>query len=150
MILEPTTGSLPEIYEVGNGGGIDSIDPCSSHTVINDPTRNFNYTQAAGVCDDSPLFITSIGGRWIRFLGSGGTLLSSIILQHNRCGAYLPIWSNMTLPTIVNTITNGSACFHGYSIRCFGDFDISVIKCTDFYAYFLPPVTLCKSRYCTV
>ena len=150
MILEPTTASPPEIYEVGNGGGIDSIDPCSSHTVINDPTRNFNYTQAAGVCDDSPLFTTNIGGRWIRFLGSGGTLLSSIILQHNRCGAYIPLWSNMTLPTIVNTITNGSVCIYHPHFLCIELSGTSVIKCTDFYAYFLPPVALCKARYCTM
>ncbi|CAF1260983.1 unnamed protein product [Rotaria sordida] len=60
-----------------------------------------------GSCDNGPLFNTSIGGRWIRFMGTGGTIIPMASPGTNHCGAYLAGWSNGTLPSIIGTIVSG-------------------------------------------
>lgn len=148
--LDASTVIPPQIYEVGHGGALDSTQPCSSHTVINDITRSINNQQSFSSCDNGPLFQTSIGGRWIRFVGTGGTILSNRYPGRKHCGGFLSGWSNMTLPTVVNTIVNETVCFDSISSEWNLIIGIRVVKCTDFYVYFLPPIPLCNSRYCTM
>ena len=100
-------------------------------------------------CDNGPFFNTSIGGRWIRFKGTGGTILPHTSPGVNHCGSFLAGWYNGTLPSTEETIVNGTVCFAGDENSCLFPMDISVINCEHFYVYFLPPVEVCNARYCT-
>ncbi len=67
----------------------------------------------------------------------------------NCCGAFLSGWYNDTLPTTANDITNGTVCFDTYSGSCMLTVDISVVFCSTYYVFFLPPLNMCDARYCT-
>ena len=124
--------------------------PCSAYTTINDPTRSVTQVGSSGLCDDGPLFNTSNGGAWIRFVGTGGTIIPLSSVGMNHCGAFLSSWFNGTLPTAANVIQNGTVCFETSVNQCGWQFDMSVVFCFgSYYVYFLPPVTMCSARYCT-
>lgn len=67
----------------------------------------------------------------------------------NCCGAFLSGWYNDTLPTTANDITNGTVCFDTYSGSCMLTVDVSVVFCSTYYVFFLPPLSVCDARYCT-
>ena len=137
------------IYDVGNGG-ISSDPPCSSHTVIDDPLRNVNQPGTGGTCDDGPLFNTSIGGRWIRFIGTGGTMIPLSSPGVNHCGAYLAAWFNGSLPSTIGTISPGNICVESQTVVMCGLVpNTTVVNCGNFYVYFLQPFIMCNARYCT-
>ncbi|CAF3463672.1 unnamed protein product [Rotaria sp. Silwood2] len=137
------------IYDVGNGGA-SGDPPCLSYTVVNDPSRNIATSGVGGICDNGPLFNTSIGGRWIRFVGTGGTIIPLTSPGVNHCGAFLTGWFNGTLPSIVGTIVSGDVCFETGGFMCLILIPVSVVHCSSFYVYFLPPMLICDSRYCTI
>lgn len=134
---------------MGNGG-ISGNPPCLSHTVVNDPSRNVNTGGMGGACDDGPLFNTSIGGRWIRFVGNGGTMIPSNSPGMQHCSAFLAGWSNITLPSIIETLANGIGCFETLASICGYERDIKIVNCGTFYVYFLVPLSFCNARYCTI
>jgi hypothetical protein len=136
-------------YDVGDGGASGG-SPCTSYTVVNDPLRNVNAPGLGGSCDNGDLFNTSIGGRWIRFMGIGGTMIPTTSQGLNHCGAYLAGWFNETLPSTVDMITNGTVCFDTLERNCGFIFFVSVVNCATFYVYFLPPLDVCNARYCTI
>ncbi|CAF3585967.1 unnamed protein product [Rotaria sp. Silwood1] len=136
------------IYDVGNGG-TSNDPPCSSYTVVNDPLRSIATSGIGGSCDNGPLFNTSIGGRWIRFIGTGGTTIPLTPPGIYHCGAFLAGWYNGTSSSIVGTIVRGNACFDGPSYTCVFWSSIAVVYCNSFYVYFLPPLSMCNARYCT-
>ncbi len=123
--------------------------PCISYTTINDPTRNANKTGIYTTCDNGPLFNASNGGSWIRFVGTGGTIISLTSPGEYHCGGYLSGWFNGTLPTTVGTLVNGTVCFEIYPHLCWWSIRMSVINCGGFYVYFLSSVPGCNARYCT-
>ncbi|CAF1471432.1 unnamed protein product [Adineta steineri] len=129
---ESTITTAATIYDVGNGGA-SGDPPCLSYTVINDPTRNVNAPGVGGTCDDGPLFNTSIGGRWIRFVGAGGTAMAITPPGREHCGAFLAVWYNGTLPLTSETIVNGNGCFETYAGECILQVLISVVKCDNFW-----------------
>lgn len=137
------------IYDVGNGG-ISGDPPCSSHTVINDPSRNVNQSGIGGTCDNGPLFDTSIGGRWIRFLGTGGTMIPQSSPGANHCSAFLVAWSNASLPSTIGVISLANICVESQSIAmCSITPNTKIVNCDSFYVYFLQPLIMCNARYCT-
>ncbi|CAF1087863.1 unnamed protein product [Adineta ricciae] len=139
----------PIIYEVGEGGA-SGHSPCTSYTVIDDPLRNVASPSIGGTCDTGPFFNTSIGGRWTRFVGTGGTMIPVTSVGTQHCGAYLTTWINGTLPTTSNVIVNSTVCTDGIAVPCLGQLPVSLIKCNTFYVYFLSPLPYCNARYCTV
>ncbi|CAF2570507.1 unnamed protein product [Rotaria sp. Silwood2] len=141
--------TISTVFDIGNGGA-SGDPPCSSYTVVNDPLRNIARYGMGGSCDNGPLFNTNIGGRWIRFIGTGGTIIPLTSPGMNHCGAYLTGWFNGTLPSTVGTIVSGNVCFDAPNIICEISSSVSVTYCNSFYVYFLPPLILCNSRYCTI
>lgn len=131
-------------------GGINDDPPCLSHAVVNDPSRNVGTSGIGGACDNGPLFDTSIGGRWIRFIGNGGTMIPSISPGIQHCSAYLAGWANVTLPSIIGTLANGTGCFETRPSICGFQIPIKIVNCGTFYVYFLAPVPVCNGRYCTI
>ncbi|CAF1105915.1 unnamed protein product [Adineta ricciae] len=139
----------PIIYEVGEGGE-SGHSPCTSYTAIDDPLRNVAAPSIGSACDTGPFFNTSIGGRWIRFVGTGGTMIPVTSVGTQHCGAYLTAWINGTLPTTSNVIVNSTVCIDSLIGTCLVSLPVSLIKCNNFYVYFLPPLPFCNARYCTV
>jgi len=118
---------------------------------VNDPSRNVATSGIGGSCDDGTLFNTSIGGRWIRFMGIGGTIMPLTSPGWNHCGAFSSGWFNDSLPSTIGTIVDGDVCFDLlYAGSCDLHYSASVVNCGSFYVYFLPPVIICNSRYCTL
>ena len=132
------------------GGGASGGPPCSSYTVVNDPSRNVYTPGFGGTCDNGALFNTDIDGRWIRFMGTGGTIIPGNSLGINHCGSYLAGWYNGTLPGTAGTISNGTVCFDSIGSTCIFIRSAAVANCDTFYVYFLPPVIVCNARYCTI
>ena len=132
--------------------GDQSGSPCSSstYTSINDPSRSYNFTNSHRTCDNGYPFITSNGGAWIRFEGSGGTNIPTWPIDINHCGGYLSIWSNTSLPTVMNASTNITLCYSNYLNSCHLIQEAPVVYCPGgYYVYFLRPVYFCNTRYCT-
>ncbi|CAF3692424.1 unnamed protein product [Rotaria sp. Silwood1] len=140
-----STTTLVSSISIGNQSG----PPCSSYTTIDDPSRNIAQSSLYALCDRGSPFNTSNGGSWIRFIGTGGTILPLTAPAQGRCGAYMVGWFNGTLPTTVNTAVNGTACFSMNSVPCPFSVFILVMNCSGFYVYFLPPAPACNGRYCT-
>ena len=142
----------PIITEVGRGGTSGDA-PCQSHTVIDDPTRSISNGGIGGICDNGPFFNTSLGGRWIRFVGKGGTRIPTSPVGIMHCGAFVGMWMNTSLPMTIGTSINVTACWFMYSRHfCFGFSEstrCSIMNCGDFYVYFLAPIGMCNGRYCT-
>ena len=148
LLLAGTTVAASSTYEVGRGGA-SGDPPCASHTVIDDRTRSVNTYGFGGACDTGAFFNTSFGGRWIRFIGSGGTTMPTTALGNNRCGSYLAGWFNATMPTVDGIMSSGTVCFDTIIGSCIFSTVASVVKCGTFYVYLLPPVNVCNARYCT-
>jgi hypothetical protein len=125
-------------------------EPCLSYTTINDLSRNVMQIVFYGSCDNTPLFNASGEGSWIRFIGSGGTIMPSSSPGINHCGSYSPGWFNGTLPTTLGAMVNASICFTTDVSNCSSSYETSVMYCTSgFYIYFLQPAPFCNARYCT-
>jgi hypothetical protein len=131
--------------------GSQNGEPCLSYTTINDPSRSVMQTGSFRPCDNGSLFYASGDGAWIRFVGSGGTIMAPSSPGKNHCGGYTTGWFNGTLPTTLGTMFNGSICFTTDAFECTVLYETSVIYCNgSFYVYFLQPVRFCNARYCTV
>ncbi|CAF1083845.1 unnamed protein product [Adineta ricciae] len=143
----PAGASYTSSISIGNQIGL----PCSGYTEINDPTRNSSNAANILRCDNGPLFNTTNGGSWIRFVGTGGTKLALSAPNINHCGAFLPIWYNNTLSIPANTVVNDIACVVNYVDTCSVVIDISVVLCSpgSYYVFFLPAIPFCSARYCT-
>ncbi|CAF3097008.1 unnamed protein product [Rotaria sp. Silwood2] len=140
-----STTTLVSSISIGNQSG----PPCSSYTTINDPSRNVAQT-SYGFCDNGAPFNTNNGGSWIRFIGTGGTMIPLTPPGLNHCGGYVGGWFNDTLPTTVGTVVNGTVCFTMNENSCPFQISVFVINCSGgFYVYFLPPTPVCNARYCT-
>ncbi|CAF3692411.1 unnamed protein product [Rotaria sp. Silwood1] len=140
-----STTTLVSSISIGNQSGL----PCSSYTTIDDPSRNVAQSSLFGSCDNGSPFNASNGGSWIRFIGTGGTIIPLAAPAQGHCGAYVGGWFNGTLPTTVSSVGNGTACFSMNTVPCFLASSVSIINCGGFYVYFLPPVSVCNTRYCT-
>ena len=132
--------------------GSQTGPPCSSYTTIDDPSRHRDQVMESRPCDNGPLFNTTSGSAWIRFVGSGGTMMTMTTVKINHCGAYFGVSYNGSLPTIPGTTANGTGCVRSAQLACFISIFIEVMLCTgspNFYIYHLQPLFFCNARYCT-
>ncbi|CAF4589542.1 unnamed protein product [Rotaria sp. Silwood1] len=83
--ISVSTTTLVSSISIGNQSG----PPCSSYTTIDDPSRNIAQSSLYALCDRGSPFNTSNGGSWIRFIGTGGTILPLTAPAQGRCGAYM-------------------------------------------------------------
>ncbi len=141
--VTPVTSSI----SIGSQSGA----PCSSYTTIDDPSRSILNIGFYGACDNGALFNSSNNGAWIRFIGSGGSIMASSPPGTNRCGAYVTAWFNGTLPTTQGTMAVGEVCLTGDPALDLDTYNSTVFYCTGgYYIYFLIPVPFCNTRYCTM
>lgn len=148
FLLVPTaaTNVLTSSVSIGSQSG----SACSGYTTINDPSRNSSLRGSSSACDNGQLFNSSNGGAWIRFIGTGGTIIAQSPPGRGYCGAFLPAWYNTTLPTTVGATVNGTICIVTEAETCASPIDTQVVFCPgNFYVYLLSPVPFCNIRYCT-
>lgn len=122
---------------------------CSNYTELNDPTRSVFATGYPLNCDNTAPFSNRTSSVWIRFTGTGGTILPLTTPGMNICGSEGTGWYSGTMPSS-GEIINGTACFTWYNSVCRFSQAISVANCGSYYTYYLPPVPACMSRYCTI
>ena len=122
---------------------------CSSHTTLDDPTRNVYAVGYALGCDNTAPFINRTTPVWIRFVGTGGTTLPLTTPGMNLCGSEGTGWYDGIMPS-AGQIINGTACFTWYTTICRYSQSVRVANCGSFYVYLLPPAPACMMRYCTI
>ncbi|PIO25989.1 hypothetical protein AB205_0080660, partial [Aquarana catesbeiana] len=109
-------------------GSYSCIDPCSNHTVLNDPWRstsntyNYNYWYYWYHCD------YGLSG-WYRFKGEYDQQIPEHCIPQYSCGTAVPIWMNGSHPTVSDGIVNRTACSNWYEGCCTYPYNISVKMC---------------------
>ncbi len=122
-------------------------EQCDSYTIIaDDDTRSPDYTGAT-FCDDTTFNSTP---EWVRFTGSGGTILASCPINISSCGADAPGWYSGIYPSSAGTIGSGYVCFNYFSNDCYWTNFILVTNCNGFYVFYLTAPPACNLRYCTI
>ena len=146
LVATVSTNVLTSSVSIGSQSG----SACSGYTTINDPSRNSSLRGSSSPCDNGQLFNSSNGRAWIRFVGTGGTIIAPFPPGIGRCGAFLTAWYNTTLPTTVGATVNGTICIDSETEMCAVPNDTPVVYCSgNFYVYLLSPLPLCNARYCT-
>ncbi|XP_073491121.1 uromodulin-like [Aquarana catesbeiana] len=130
-------------------GSYSCIDPCSNHTVLNDPWRstsntyNYNNWNYWYHCD------YGLSG-WYRFKGEYDQQIPEHCIPQDSCGTTIPIWMNGSHPTVSDGIVNRAACSNWYDGCCTYPYNISVKMCPGgFYIYKLQSPPSCNFAYCT-
>ncbi|KAM5152690.1 uromodulin-like [Mantella aurantiaca] len=133
-------------------GSYSCIDPCSNHTVLNDPWRStsntYNYNYGYDYynwyhCD------SGLSG-WYRFKGEYNQKIPEHCVPQYSCGTNIPIWMNGSHPAVSDGVVNRTACSNWYSGCCTQPFNISVRMCPEgFYVYKLQGTPGCYFAYCT-
>lgn len=119
---------------------------CSNYTTITDATRSPDYLGSAA-CDDTLFPSTFI---WVRFTGSGGTLLATCPVDTPRCGADAPGWYSGIHPSLAGSVLSGFVCYNSNGDLCSSTSWVLITNCNGFYVYYLTAPTSCVLRYCTI
>ena len=86
---------------------------------------------------------------WIRFKGSGGTVIPEYAPPMHHCGANAPGWIRGSHPAVSDGIVGRQLCYHFNGDECIYQYEISIRNCGEFYVYKMPYVTRCSLRVCT-
>ena len=122
---------------------------CYSYTLNADATRNVNNAGCINCLSDvSPYLSTG----WYRFTDGAGTRLVTVAPSMSSCGVSYPGWFNGSLPVTSGTTTSGTLCINFSGNLCHPSYSIaslSATNCNGFYVFYLTPLSLSSSRYCT-
>ena len=86
---------------------------------------------------------------WVRFKGSGGTVIPEYAPPIHHCGANAPGWIRGSHPAVNDGIVERQLCFHLNGDECIYQYQISIRNCGEFYVYKIPNVARCSFRVCT-
>ena len=86
---------------------------------------------------------------WVRFKGSGGTVIPEYAPPIHHCGANATGWIRGSHPAVNDGIVERQLCFHLNGDECIYQYQISIRNCGEFYVYKIPNVTRCSLRVCT-
>ncbi|XP_073491174.1 uncharacterized protein [Aquarana catesbeiana] len=130
-------------------GSYSCYDPCSNHTILNDPWRSTSNTADSSDQFDWYHFDYKLSG-WYRFKGEYDQQIPEHCVAENSCGTIFPIWMNGSHPTVSDGIVNrrvGSIWCNAYFEQ---SCNISVKMCPEgFYVYKLQGTPTWNSAYCT-
>ncbi|OCT64259.1 hypothetical protein XELAEV_18045361mg [Xenopus laevis] len=125
-------------------------DPCSNHTVLDEPWRSLDnkppgyyyyYDYYWYHCDNY------LSG-WYRFQGKTDQKIPEYCIAEQRCGTSSPIWLNGTHPIEEDGIVNRTTCSN-WGDCCNWRSSVSIKACPgDFYVYKLTGTPSCNSAYC--
>ena len=131
-------------FFIGDQGG-----SCDDYFVLNDPTRNLNYS-GWDYCDNLDKSWASPdwkGNNWYRMAEPAGTTLPEEPVDINHCNAYSTGWLNGQHPTTAGETVDGKVCFTGWN-NCVWERQIQIKHCTSYYLYYLVDTTG-FNRYCS-
>ena len=89
------------------------------------------------------------GVYWIRFEGSGGTVIPEYPPPIHHCEANAPGWICGSHPTVNDGVVKRQLCFHSNGDECIFQYEISIRNCGLFYVYKPPYIARCSLRVCT-
>ncbi|XP_073491124.1 uromodulin-like [Aquarana catesbeiana] len=131
-------------------GSFSCIDPCSNHTVLNDPWRSTSNTYNYSYWNSNWYHCDNGLSGWYRFKGEYDQQIPEYCIPQQSCGTYIPIWMNGSHPTVSDGIVNRTACSNYYEGCCTYPYNISVKMCPGgFYVYKLQSTPSCNFAYCT-
>ncbi|RMX57371.1 hypothetical protein pdam_00016039 [Pocillopora damicornis] len=127
---------------------VQSTDECTSYSTINDPTRSVSNEKNSefALCDKGILTSES----WVRFTGSGGTVIPNNPPQAHHCGTKSSGWIRGAHPAVAEGVVQRELCYRYNENECgFDSYEISIRNCGSFFVYKPPDLTECYLRLCT-
>ncbi|CAJ0945421.1 unnamed protein product [Ranitomeya imitator] len=127
-------------------GSYRCSDPCSDHTVLDEPwrsTSNMHYYPLN--CDDSKK-------GWYRFIGSGGVRMPESCAPEYGCGTHAGIWLSGKHPMQSDVIVTQSVCASWTGSCCLWSSSVQIKVCPGgYHVYKLEgtPSNACALSYCT-
>ncbi|KAM9330278.1 uromodulin-like [Gastrophryne carolinensis] len=124
-------------------GSYSCTDPCSNHTVLNDPWRSTSNTNSSKYHCDKDL------RGWYLFKEEHDQIPGHCVPAHS-CGVECPLWLNGAHPTASDGIVKRKACANCGGKCCLWSIDISVRMCPGgSYVYKVNETPGCNMAYCT-
>ncbi|XP_077131189.1 pancreatic secretory granule membrane major glycoprotein GP2-like [Ranitomeya variabilis] len=124
-------------------GSYTCFDPCSDHTVLDEPwrsTSNMHYSPIN--CDDSKY-------GWYRFIGNGGVRMPESCAPQYGCGTHAAMWLTDKHPMLSDGIVNRTACA-SFGSCCFLSSSVQIRACPGgYHVYKLEGTPACFLSYCT-
>lgn len=122
-------------------------DPCTTHTVINNPYRSTAYKWTFGAI---PICDNLLKRGWYRFTSAVGGVIPTTKPKPYHCGTAAPIWINGPMPTRNGQIVDTTACVNMFDMKdgCIRKHQISVKHCGNYFVYLLVPTRGCRIAYC--
>jgi hypothetical protein len=136
-------------HPIGSSADTNLPSQCTSYTINADSTRSVTNTGCQNCISDTSAYLTA---GWYRFTEGAGTRLLTTPPSTTMCGATYPGWFNGTLPTTVGATSTGSLCINYASNLCYVSWSsspVSATNCNGFYVFYLTPILIGSSRYCT-
>jgi uncharacterized protein YjdB len=120
---------------------------CTTATIINDPTRNVTAGSPNFMCDTA---LFSATPQWVRFEGTGGTIIASSPPAVNECDTQTTGWvSSSAYPTTIGATSTATVCYNWSGNSCAFSNSIQICNCNGYYVYDLIAPNVCNARYCT-
>ncbi|XP_016424125.1 adhesion G protein-coupled receptor E1-like [Sinocyclocheilus rhinocerous] len=123
------------------------VDPCYNYSVLDDPWRATNNTNASvRKCDTS---VTWSG--WYRvFINGLSAQIPDTCVEKTGCGTDIPLWIRGGHPTVKDGVVTRDVCGHWHNYCCYhGSYPIKVKACPgNYYVYELVRPNYCNFAYC--
>ncbi|CAG2254629.1 unnamed protein product [Mytilus edulis] len=124
-------------------------EPClpENHKPLNNWRRSFgNNNTDITLCD------SFLDPGWYKPISKAGNIMPTTCPKDGfRCGTIEPVWLNGTLPSIVNSTVNATACVSSFNRGCCSPYyDIQIRNCGKFNIYKLTNTKACPQGYCFV
>lgn len=122
-------------------------EPCltENHKPLNNWRRSFgNNNTDITLCD------SFLDPGWYKPISKAGNIMPTTCPKDGfRCGTIEPVWLNGTLPSIVNSTVNATACVSSFNRGCCSPYyDIQIRNCGKFNIYKLTNTKACPQGYC--
>ncbi|XP_075687673.1 uromodulin-like [Rhinoderma darwinii] len=127
-------------------GTYNCSDPCSYHTVLNEPWRSTSNKYGYRYNCDS----TKVG--WYRFVGSGGVRMPESCASEYSCDTAASIWLSGTHPMLSDSIVNRTVCASWGGSCCLWSSTVQIKACPGGYHVYKmdgTPYNICSLSYCT-
>eukprot|EP00058_Branchiostoma_floridae_P018182 XP_002603671.1 hypothetical protein BRAFLDRAFT_98619 [Branchiostoma floridae] len=121
------------------------LDPCLSHTTVDEPRRSVNYPLSpgeTGLCD------SDLRRGWYKFDSLAGGQMPTSCVPRYSCGTPGPVWMNGTHPDEPGVVADATACAHVGRNCCQFPSAMRVKNCGDFFVYYLTRTPGCGMAYC--
>ncbi|XP_016296070.1 uromodulin [Sinocyclocheilus anshuiensis] len=124
-----------------------SVDPCYNYTILDEPWRATNNTNATVTkCDTS---VTWSGWYRLFINGLSAQIPDTCVVRYS-CGTHIPLRIHGGHPSLQDGVVTRDVCGHWDNYCCyFGSYPIKLKACPgNYYVYELVRPTKCDSAYC--